>query len=104
MLMSVLTATEGVLTSVTIQWDRFLVDVMRDTCSILMRSVVMVSNFKAMAAIFVVCYYSDVDECALELDGCNGNATCLNTNGSFECLCDNGYDGDGFLCTGLLLC
>ena len=44
--MSVLTAMEGVLKSVTIQWDHLLVDAMRDICLILMRSIVMVSDLK----------------------------------------------------------
>ena len=44
---------------------------------------------------------ADIDECFLGLDGCHENATCYNTNGSFHCMCDEGYDGDGFLCTGM---
>ena len=60
-------------------------------------------GYKAMigSILVLVCCYADVDECDLELDGCHGNASCLNSNGSFECLCNDGYDGDGFLCTGL---
>ena len=41
----------------------------------------------------------DIDECLS--DPCNTNATCLNTNGSFECTCDNNFIGDGFNCTKL---
>ena len=48
MLMNVWIAMEGVLRSVTTQRDRFLVDAMRDTYSILMRSVVMVSDLKPL--------------------------------------------------------
>ena len=46
MSMSVLTTMEGVVKSVTIQWDHFLVDAVRGIYSILMRSVVMVRDIK----------------------------------------------------------
>ena len=42
--MSVLIAMEGVLRSVTIQWDHSCVDAMRGIYSILMGSAVMVRN------------------------------------------------------------
>lgn len=43
----------------------------------------------------------DVDECAnagmraLLLATCDENASCNNTYGSYECACDEGYEGDG---------
>ena len=30
------------------------------------------------------------------------NGTCLNTAGYFECVCKDGYFGDGHICTGWL--
>ena len=39
----------------------------------------------------------DIDEC-LD-DPCHFNATCENTNGSYVCICDTGYTGDGETCT-----
>ncbi len=39
----------------------------------------------------------DVDECQNSPLG--NNATCNNTEGSFTCSCDVGYEGDGFQCT-----
>ncbi len=43
----------------------------------------------------------DVDECAPGvLNECSDFAECLNTNGSFSCMCMEGYTGDGFSCTG----
>ena len=31
---------------------------------------------------------------------CHLNATCTNTNGSYNCSCNNGFQGNGFNCTG----
>jgi hypothetical protein len=47
---------------------------------------------------------SDVDECSVESSeelrhNCHGNANCTNTEGSFVCNCNEGYDGDGINCT-----
>ena len=42
---------------------------------------------------------SDIDECsASNLNNCNQNAKCTNTNGSFTCTCESGYRGDGVTC------
>ena len=43
----------------------------------------------------------DIDECAG--NPCDVNAACLNTNGSYECSCRPGFDGDGRSCTGIRL-
>ena len=43
----------------------------------------------------------DVDECDEDLHDCDANARCDNTSGSFECVCEDGYDGDGRECTSL---
>ncbi|MCA9513341.1 MAG: hypothetical protein KC635_00205, partial [Myxococcales bacterium] len=41
----------------------------------------------------------DVDECAdVELNDCDEHATCANSDGSYECTCEDGYTGDGFAC------
>lgn len=37
----------------------------------------------------------DINECAIE-DSCDGNATCVNTVGSYNCSCIMGTEGDGF--------
>ena len=39
------------------------------------------------------------DECTLETDNCDDNATCSNTVDSFTCACNDYYDGDGVTCT-----
>ena len=40
----------------------------------------------------------DIDECEADLDDCDAHASCDNTDGSFECSCDDGYEGDGRDC------
>ncbi len=42
----------------------------------------------------------DIDECAMKIDNCTGNAICNNTEGSFNCSCKPGFSGDGMNCTG----
>jgi hypothetical protein len=40
----------------------------------------------------------DIDECALNNDNCDPNASCINTAGGFACICGDGYTGDGTVC------
>ena len=42
----------------------------------------------------------DIDECAMDIDGCAQG--CNNTVGSFNCTCSEGYvlNEDGFFCDG----
>ena len=46
---------------------------------------------------------SDIDECALGLDGCENN--CTNTVGAYFCSCVDGYalQGDNITCRGMRL-
>jgi hypothetical protein len=39
----------------------------------------------------------DIDECAEDLDNCHENADCMNTEGSFTCVCKEGFSGDGIM-------
>ena len=43
---------------------------------------------------------TDVDECALGLDDCHNNSQCVNTPGSFTCVCGNGFTGNYPNCCG----
>ena len=43
---------------------------------------------------------SDINECQENTDTCHDNATCSNTEGSFDCQCKQGYTGDGINCAG----
>ena len=40
----------------------------------------------------------DINECLTNNGGCNLNANCANTPGSFNCVCKEGYNGDGLNC------
>ena len=44
--------------------------------------------------------FSDVDECMEGTDDCHSDATCTDTEGSFNCTCNDGYSGDGTTCSG----
>ena len=43
--------------------------------------------------------FVDYDECVANFDNCDENAECINTDGGFDCVCNEGYTGDGFTCT-----
>jgi len=43
---------------------------------------------------------ADIDECGTNNGGCDSDATCTNTDGSFTCTCNIRYAGNGFTCTG----
>ncbi|XP_068749214.1 LOW QUALITY PROTEIN: uncharacterized protein [Montipora capricornis] len=42
----------------------------------------------------------DFDECMAHQDNCGHHATCVNKEGSFECKCNDGFEGDGISCEG----
>ena len=49
--------------------------------------------------IYYIYGFSDIDECKGN-HSCHVNATCTNTNGSFVCECQPGFNGNGKKCTG----
>ena len=44
---------------------------------------------------------SDINECTNGTHNCHAAATCNNTEGSFTCACNPGWNGDGVNCTGM---
>ena len=44
-----------------------------------------------------------MNECEDSSKVCDGNATCSDTQGSYECMCNTGYSGDGLTCTSKFL-
>ena len=47
---------------------------------------------------FLSYYSADINECSLNTDNCDANAACADTEGSFTCTCNPGYEGDGVTC------
>jgi hypothetical protein len=43
----------------------------------------------------------DINECNKNLDECQSNTQCINTPGSYRCICKKGFIGDGTKCKGL---
>ena len=53
----------------------------------------------------ISCSSTDNNECSLGTHTCDPNANCTDTDGSYNCTCINGFEGDGFSCVGkYLLC
>merc|ERR1712050_537541 len=46
----------------------------------------------------------DVDECILGTDNCHAHASCTNTDGSFTCECNDGFQGNGAQCSDVNEC
>ena len=45
-------------------------------------------------------YYLDIDECSASPYPCDQNANCYNKEGSHNCFCYLGFDGNGTTCEG----
>ena len=43
-------------------------------------------------------HVKDINECENGENDCSSDAICFNTEGSFECGCKKGFEGDGQLC------
>lgn len=43
---------------------------------------------------------ADDNECLRNNGGCSENAGCINMPGGARCVCDNGFEGNGYECTG----
>ena len=45
--------------------------------------------------------FVDIDECSD--NPCDTNAACKNSDGSYECTCNDGWTGDGDTCAGMFI-
>ena len=75
---------------------------MKDTDFIAMEDPAMVYNYVIIVIIIINLYSLDVDECAEDISGCNQE--CVNTVGSYVCLCYTGYqfiNGSSKICHGV---
>ena len=64
---------------------------------------VMLQNMHVLISHLLPCITCiDVDECEFEeLNECHEKAFCNNTFGSYHCVCNTGYTGNGTNCTGI---
>lgn len=44
---------------------------------------------------------ADENECLVREDACGPNAECMDTEGSFSCMCNDGYTRSGSECIGI---
>ena len=66
-------------------------------------NIVNASNVNAASYVSLIFAYmltALVDECTINADNCDTQATCTDTDLSFTCACNQGYAGDGTSCTG----
>ena len=57
-------------------------------------------KYKCLKGVYLYLpFVLDINECE-PVSPCHANATCNNTDGSFNCTCNDGYTGDGFTCDG----
>ena len=50
--------------------------------------------------IFIYYFLTDIDECTTEAHDCSSNGISTNVDGSFQCVCEPGFTGDGKTCSG----
>lgn len=48
----------------------------------------------------VVCFFLDSNECICDNGGCFIYVDCINLLGSYKCVCEEGFKGDGYSCGG----
>ena len=47
--------------------------------------------------------HTDIDECEQGTHDCDANATCTNTPGSYNCVCNFLFTGNGHNCEGMYI-
>ena len=75
------------------------VSAMMDTLWTLTNTLAMVELSKFPNLFYHLISYLDINECSTDTNLCHDNASCLNTDGGYDCECLPGFFGDGFNCS-----
>ena len=61
----------------------------------------LIMHLKCLFLIFAYCISLDINECLdISQYTCDVNAVCVNTIGNYTCQCNDGYMGNGKVCSG----
>lgn len=89
----------SLILSVTTPLGATSASVMMDTLGMVSSTaLVSPSEWYFLTSLLYALFASDINECALGSDDCDGNAECTDTIGSFMCVCNHGYNGTGTEC------
>ena len=90
--------------SVSTMMDHFPVDVHMDTPLLKTTALVMLTVYDAVDFHRLEFFpLTDINECEVGEDNCHTFASCNDTDGSYYCLCNKGFSGDGLTCTGIII-
>ena len=81
--------------------DHFPVNVHMDTPLLKTTALVMLTAYAVDFQCLQFFSLTDVNECEVGEDNCHTFASCNDTDGSYYCLCNEGFSGDGVTCTGI---
>ena len=79
---------------------RIGIDARTHTC----KSVCTISNTLTLNTVtnfYLLIILSDFDECQDVSEKCVPLSHCVNTVGSFKCVCNDGFEGNGHTCRGM---
>ena len=51
--------------------------------------------------LFKLSLHADIDECDFGVVECGDEKECMNTDGSYLCVCETGFNQNGTLCKGM---
>ena len=77
----------------TISWSSIYLEIYWHNTETIVQSVITCKLFRYNIS-YITKYVTEINECTDGSHGCLNGATCLNTAGSYTCLCPTGYTGD----------